>query len=264
MSRLRIAAAAAFLLLVWPASAAAEDAPICADRPAKGNAVCTAPAGRFQLEAAPIDWSRLRAQGTRTDVLTFGASTLKLGLSGSSDLQVAFTPLIDITTHAAGVRQHVSGFGDLVLRYKQRLTAEDGPVQLGLIPFVKLPTASGDVGNGEVEGGVAVPVSLPLGSASLTFGPELDWLADSDGNGHHAALVNLVNVSAPIAPRLTAAGELWGSWNFDPAGTVDQASADAALAYLVSPQLQLDLGANVGLNRNTPDLEVYVGTSILF
>ena len=66
------------------------------------------------------------------------------------------------------------------------------------------------------------------------------------------------------APRLTLAGELWSNLNFDPAGTLRQASADAALAYAVSNDLQLDAGANLGLNANTPDIEVYVGTSIRF
>jgi hypothetical protein len=73
-----------------------------------------------------------------------------------------------------------------------------------------------------------------------------------------------LNLSAPVAPRLTIAGELWTNSNFDPAGTAKQASADAALAYGVSDNLQLDGGANFGLTRSTPDVELYVGTSIRF
>ena len=49
-----------------------------------------------------------------------------------------------------------------------------------------------------------------------------------------------------------------------PAGTVKQASADAALAYAVSNRLQLDAGANLGLTRETPDVELYVGASVRF
>ena len=43
----------------------------------------------------------------------------------------------------------------------------------------------------------------PAGPVTLTLGPEVDLLADADGDGRHAALVNLVNLSAPVAPRLT-------------------------------------------------------------
>ena len=157
---------------------------------------------------------------------------LKLGLSDRSDLQIGFVPFVEATSRQAGLRTRASGVGDLTIRYKHRLTASDAPVQLALIPFVKLPTASRGLGNGRVEGGLAAAVSLPLaGGVTLTLGPEVDLLADADGRGRHVNLVGLVNLSAPVAPRLTAAVEYWTAWNLDPAGTVRQASLDGALAY---------------------------------
>jgi hypothetical protein len=36
------------------------------------------------------------------------------------------------------------------------------------------------------------------------------------------------------------------------------------VAYLVSKDLQLDAGANFGLNRETPDVELYAGFSVRF
>ena len=255
----------AALALVLAAAAAAGAAPICTDRPAKANAVCTVPAGRLQLETSLAGWSLTRAGGARTEVLTMGASSLKVGLSARSDLQLGFTPFARIAVREGGARTRASGFGDLVVRYKHRLTADQAPVQLAAIPFVKLPTAASGLGNGEVEGGLALPLSFALaGPATITLGPELDLLADSDGRGRHAGLVNLVNLSAPLAPRLTVAGELWTNLNFDPARTVRQVSLDGALAYAVSSQFQLDLGANLGLTRDTPDLELYAGASVRF
>jgi len=96
----------------------------------------------------------------------------------------------------------------------------------------------------------------------MTLGPEADLLADADGSGRHLALVNLVNVAGSIAPRLTLAGEFWSSFNFDPAGTVRQASADAAVGYVFSNNVQIDAGANIGLTRDTADIELYAGFSI--
>jgi hypothetical protein len=37
-----------------------------------------------------------------------------------------------------------------------------------------------------------------------------------------------------------------------------------SLAWLPQPTLQFDIGANVGLNRNTPDLVAYFGISTRF
>ena len=138
-------------------------------------------------------------------------------------------------------------------------------MQIAAIPFVKLPTAADGLGNGRVEGGVAVPISFALfGPATMTLGPELDVLADADGDGRHLALVNLVNVSALVAPRLTLVGELWTNFNFDPDVTAEQASLDSAIAYAVSSDLQLDLGANIELTRDTADFEGYLGVSLRF
>jgi hypothetical protein len=55
-----------------------------------------------------------------------------------------------------------------------------------------------------------------------------------------------------------------GRGNCDAAGTVKQASADGAVAYLVNDNFQIDGGANFGLNRQTPDVELYAGVSARF
>lgn len=254
------------LLAVPVAAAAQSDAgPICTDRPAKANAVCTVPAGRLQLETNAIGWSLARSGGTRTEMLTVGSSFVKLGLSDQSDVEVGFTPVVQVSTRAGGSHDRISGFGDVVVRYKQRLTGKDARVQAALIPFVKVPAAKPRLGNGKVEGGVAVPISFTLaGPVTMTLGPEVDLLADVDGRGRHAALVNLVNVALSVAKRVTVGAELWSNFNYDPTGTTKQASLDGSIAYAATNDLQLDGGINLGLTRETPDVELYAGFSARF
>ena len=254
-------------ILAVPAAAAAEaePGPICTDRPAKANAVCTVPAGTFQLETNTIGWSLTRAAGAQTKVLTVGSSFVKLGLTKRSDLEVGFTPYAESVAKQGGARERLSGLGDVVVRYKQRLTGEDAKVQAALIPFVKLPTAKSGIGNDKVEVGLAVPISFALaGPVTMTVGPELDLLADADGHGRHAALINLVNVAVPVVRRVTLAAELWSNFNFDPAGRVPQASLDGSIAYAISGDLQLDAGINIGLTPDTSDIELYSGLSARF
>jgi len=252
-----IAVAAAMI----PAAALAEtQPPICTDRPGKANGTCTLSAGAWQVEGSLVDWLQLEDGGSETEVLTVGSTVVKVGLSDRSDLQLGIAPYVRVS--ADGNR--ASGFGDMVVRYKHRLTNEGSGVHVAAIPFVKLPTADSDIGNGKVEAGLSVPVGFALGPLYATVNPEFGWLADADGHGRHAALTQVIAVSATVAPKLTVIGDLWASWNYDPDGSIRQASADAAVAYLVSDDLQFDAGANFGLTRETADIQLYAGASIRF
>lgn len=257
---MRAAIAMGIGALLVAGAAKAEEAPICTDRPTKANAVCTVPAGKFQLESSAVGWSQTKAGGTTTEVLSAGSGVIKYGVSDRSDLQIGLTPYVRIENDGDAL----SGVGDVVVRYKHRLTPDDAPVQIALIPFVKAPTAKRGIGNREWEGGIALPIAIPVSKVTVTLGPELDLLADGDGHGHHLALINLVNVAGAVAPGLTLIGELWSNFNFDPDGTVKQASADAALAYAVSNALQIDAGVNLGLTRETADVEIYGGFAVRF
>jgi hypothetical protein len=152
------------------------------------------------------------------------------------------------------------------VRVKYELTADDAPVQVAVDPFVKIPTANHQLGNRKVEGGLLAPIQVSLGKLPLTLSldPELDWLADADRHGRHAATQQVVNLGMAIGEKLSVSTELWGMWDWDPAGTGKQASWDVAAAYLVSKDLQVDAGVNVGLNRQTPDVELYTGVAVRF
>lgn len=249
------------LLAAADASVAhADDAQsICTDRPSKGDAPCTVPAGRWQLETDLGNFTHDAAEGSMT-TLYFLNPTLKYGIGGQTDIEVNWAPAIrrDTTTH--GERTSTTGTGDLYLRLKTQLHADD-VFSASVIPFFKAPTASHGIGNGRWEGGVALPVSAVVGGFRWTLEPELDALADAHGHGRHPAVSGLINVSHALTDTLTVAVEYWRQKDNDPSGHVTQASGDVSLAYLVNPNVQLDLGANLGLNRATPDQQVYFGLS---
>lgn len=244
---------------------AAAPPPICADRPGKANPTCTVPPGMVQIETGIADWVHDDSDGVSTDAFSLGATAFKYGLSDRWAIEVDVAPYNSLRVSGGGSHAFDTSFGDLVVRSKYRLTTGDG-VQVALFPFVKLPTARQPIGNGRWEGGIAIPIdySIPKSLLSVTVGPELDWLADGDGSGHHLAMTQVIGVGWQVSSKLSLSGELWGQWDWDPAGTVRQATADAAIAYLVNTNLQLDAGTNVGLNRDTPDVEAYTGISVRF
>src|SRR4051812_41925069 len=210
--RMKLAACAA-LLAAMPAAAhaAGEDDAICTDRPGKGNNACTVPAGMLQLETDFVNWTRDDKGGVRTDTILYTNPTLKLGLTGSADLQLNIAPYQEVRTHAGSVRDRVGGAGDLFVRFKQRLTGADAKTEVALFPFVKLPTARRALGNGAVEGGLAVPVNIDLpDDFSLGISPEADLLLDADGSGRHLGTMAAVNLGKAIG-KIPVAANLWGS-----------------------------------------------------
>jgi hypothetical protein len=263
------------LALAAAAPAAAQDAtssatlaaaaPICTDRPTKANVVCTVPAGALQLETDTINWTRFTGGGSTSDTILYTNPTLKYGLGANTDFEVNIAPYETVRTHGGGDSDTLRGVGDLYFRVKQRLTTSDAKVQVALDPFVKAPTAKLGIGNNRWEGGLDVPVivSLPSGF-TLNLGPEIDVLADGDGSGHHVALTSEVNLAHALGSKATAYAEFFNQQNLDPDGHVRQYSADFAIAYLLTPTLQLDLGGNFGLNRVTPDSQLYLGVSTRF
>jgi hypothetical protein len=245
---------------------AAQSLTVCADRPGKASPTCIVPTGHVQLEVGLADWTLANSAGERDTALTIGQVAVKYGLTAQSHVAVVVTPLVRATSRAQGRHDEASGFGDVQLVYKHLLTAADAPLQLAVSPFVKAPTAKRPLGNRKWEGGLVIPIQYTIGNTPLTLAltPELDWAADGDGRGRHAVAANVVNLGWQATPQLNLSAELWGQWNLDPAGTERQVSADIAASWLATRRVQLDIGANFGLNRATPDADLYLGVSRLF
>lgn len=255
------------LALFAAAAVAAADLPlICPDRPGKGTGTCTVAAGHIQIETGLVDRTRDRSAGVRTDVAAIGSSLIKYGIGGRLDIEVGLSPLVVTRTRGAGAHERVSGFGDIVVRTKYRMTADDAAVAVALDPFAKVPTAKRRLGNGKVEAGLTVPVSVPIGETGLTLSssPEIDWRANGDGDGHHPAMIQVASIGVAASRRMTVSVELWRQWDWDPAGTIRQASADASVAYAIRHDVQVDAGVNIGLNRQTPDTQIYGGIAKRF
>ena len=246
--------------------AIADQQAICADRPSKSTGECTVPKGHWQFETGLVDWTHDSSGGVKTDVASWGGSLIKYGVSDNADLELGITPLETLRVHGGGLDEHDSSFGDMLIRAKYRLTPADASVLVALDPFVKLPTANHNLGNRKVEGGLVIATSATLGKSGLTLSldPELDWVADADGKGHHVATQQVVNLGLAVTGKLSLSTEIWARWDWDPAGTGKQVSADGSMAYLVKNNVQVDAGANFGLNRQTPDVEVYSGVSVRF
>lgn len=248
------------------AAAAADAEPICADRPGLATGTCTVAAGMVQVETGFFEWARDRSGELRTEELTVGETALVFGVTDRFHVGIDLMPYMRTRERDGDGRARASGFGDVGIRAKYRLTRDGAPVELALNPFVTIPTAKRPLGSGKVEGGMIVPVewAIPRSSLSLTFSPELGLVADADGSGHHLAIAKAVSLEAALSSRLAIAFDLWGQWDRDPDGTVRRYAVGPSAAYLISTDVQIDAGVDFGLNRHTSDVTVYSGIAARF
>lgn len=130
-----------------PALASADGLrPLSTDRPDTTESPHTVDCGHFQFEMEVANWDRDGGSNT----YNFAEINVKIGLAANTDLQIVLPAFSHEESGA-------EGFGEMELRLKQNLWGnDDGPTALALMPFIKLPTASGDLGNGEVEGGTSL------------------------------------------------------------------------------------------------------------
>ncbi len=240
----------------------------CTDRPTKSNNPCTVDPGRFQVEADIVNATFQHEGGVTTDTYVFADPNLKVGLTKTTDAELAITPVETIVTHDHGADSTLTGFGDMVARVKWNfIGADGGDLSVALSPYVKLPTARHGVGNGAVEGGVLIPLTynLPAGW-QFGFNGEIDALKNAADDGRHANYLAALSLSHPLTKTLTGSVELWGDVNGEPGGVVRQYSFDLALAWSPAalPNVQFDGGLNLGLNDATPGAGAYLGVSRRF
>jgi hypothetical protein len=258
---------AAALVIARPAQAQSEAASdglrdFCAQRPGKATPPCIVDAGHLQVETGLADAVFQRSGGVHEAAYALGATELRLGVSRRVELEAAWTPVVIDQTRG---QPHESGVGDASLAVLIALTDPDRMgVAVSAEGFVTLPTATHGLGAGGWTGGARLPMAIPLSDGfSLGLTPEIDMLRNAAGGGAHAAWIVVASLGRSFGP-VTLGAELWGQVEDEPAGTIRRASADLTGALMIGKALQLDAGANFGLNRQTPDAEVYVGISHRF
>ena len=103
---------------------------------------------------------------------------------------------------------------------------------------------------------------LPYGF-TLLFGPEVDVLKNAADAGHHFNFTQLINLSHPVGDKLTLYGEVYSAIGVDnripPIYTLDLAAE-----YALTSTLEVDIGSNIGLNKNAPNIQLYAGIAQRF
>ena len=241
---------------VWGSAiiAAAELRPLSTDRPDTTESPYTVDAGHFQFEMELANASR--DGGNRE--FSLGELNTKIGLDAATDLQV-------VTPFYQQVRGGGEGFGDVEIRLKHNLWGnDDGTTALAVMPFVKLPTANGDLGNGEFEGGLIVPFSFegPAGWSCAVM-LEGDLEADDEGGDFHFVGVTSATTSHDLTETTGVFLELVSVLRAE-SGAGWEAYFNTGMTWAVTPTWQLDGGVRVGLTNAATGFTPFLGASTKF
>jgi len=272
MHRLIIAASAVLAMVGIGGPALAQDVSLrdfCADRPGKGTPTCILDTGHWQVELGLIDGATQRDDAFKVESFAYGDTFIRYGLTSLTEIQFGLTPWLTekVTDRTTDDSERVDGTGDLSVGFRHSLANPDGNgVSVALAGFVTAPTGSKAVRADGFEGGVILPVSLPLNDDwGLSLSPEIDVVRDGDGDGVHAAYSMVAGIGRGFGPWALGA-EVWISRDDDPVEATAQSTLDLTAVW--SPPFmadaQLDFGLNFGLNDDSPDLEFGVGVARRF
>ena len=224
------------------------------DRPDATESPYTVDAGHFQMETTIFGFSK---DGS-VENYSFGETNFKIGLTNQSDLQL----VVPFFERQKGGGNDDSGIGDLTVRYKLNLWGGDGgDTAFGLLPYVKIPTASHDLGNNKVEGGLILPLALNVSDkVSLGIMATFDIVHDDASGDYKMDFVHSVTCGISLTETLSCYVEFVsvsstrddGEW---------EGYADTGLTFAATDNLIFDAGVSVGVNDAAEDFAPFVGFS---
>ncbi len=240
----------------------------CADRPGLGTPTCIVDRGHVVIEAGVADWTHVRDGSGRSDSVVLGNTLIRYGLTDTLEVHVGWDGqgFGRVRAREAGLSERFDGGGDMTFAFRQSLRNPDGSgFSVAVMPYVIAATGSEAFSAGDWGSGLLVPLSLEFGNGlSLGLTPHIDAAVDGDGDGRHLAYGSVVGLSVGLTDDISLALEVSFTRDEDPDGHGTEALAGLAFAWMVTDNLQLDLGAVAGLNSESPDAEVYAGIARRF
>ena len=256
--------AAVGLLLVWSHPATARD--LCPERPGQTTPPCTVEPGHVILETSVADWVLQQSPDSRVDTVTIGQSALRIGVANHAEVAIGWMPFAASRTRdkATGLIDRQSGIGDITLVVKRNFGDGSSPL-FAVKAYATLPVGHAPSGLGDWSAGILVPMSLPFTDAvQLALTPEIDAAVNSSGNGRHLAFGSAIGLGFKLSKTVSLGTDIRMLRDDDPSGNATKITAGLSIAVQSGDDLQFDTGSNVGLNRNSPDVEVYLGISKRF
>ncbi len=221
------------------------------------EASSTAPQSGWLLEvdvfSMAIDRHTPGKDGVEYRSTTIGSLLFSTGLSDRLDIQFGMDIGREERIVGGGASSTNSGNGDGWFRAKWNFSGNEteGP-GWALLPYLKLPLANDDLGNGSLEPGVVLIFDCPLGELTQwNANLGMDCLDDGAG-GRDIPLYGSMSFTRTINDKWAAYGEFSGWIDLSDASNWS-GEIGGGITYMFNPSAWLDVALYAGLTRSAPD-----------
>lgn len=207
--------------------------------------------GRFRFEVDALSLIVDREGPEKFTGVGAGSILLTTGLTPTWDVQLGVEVFISQRFESGDFTERRAGTGDVYLRTKWNFYSSDH-LSAAILPFVKVPTNTKDVGNDAVEGGVILPWETYIfGVLTLNSMVELDLVRNEADDGYDT----LFYASSAVSKELTRFLSVYAELDATKAagGSPWQTTLGVGAYITVSDHLSWDLVVYRGLNREAPD-----------
>lgn len=200
--------------------------------------------GFFHLETGIFDYERRLHTEHSHETFNWGEINARYGLTDALDFQLIWRPYTEVRKDGdtADPGFHKSGVNDLFVRFKYNLIGnEGGDFALAVLPFVKVPVATGGIGNDMWEGGLKLISQKKIGG-NFTFGSSLgaNISVDEDESSYLRPTAT-AQLGFEITEKLGAFTEIYASWSKDDE-RYWQTAWNFGLDYDLTEHIILDVG----------------------
>jgi hypothetical protein len=220
--------------------------------------------GKFLMEMDALSLIVDREDGNKFTALGAASTFITTGVTENWDIQLGAEFFISQKFDVGGFTDRNTGIGDVYVRTKWRFWNDPTThTAVALLPFVKIPTNSGGVGNDSIEGGVIVPAEwLIWGGFNLYAMAEVDFIRNADDNGYdtfwyvsaalNRTITSAVNLYAELDAGKSSGGQPW------------QGSVGGGVTLAVGKLVSWDFAVYRGISRGAPDWNPVVRVNVAF
>ena len=230
------------------------------DRPNVTQGPYTIDAGHLQVESSFLEFTHSSDSRGHADLLNALPTNIRLGVLSNFEIELAIDPYQNAVSYTRSPAVRQEGFGDTQLGAKLNFWGDDsGATAFGVQPFLKLPTGAAGISNHHVEGGVILPFSFAITDGlSVAVMAEADVVRNQFNTGYGVNNVESIVLQKSLSKATSVYVEYVGVAPVD-AGTTFASAVDIGGVTQLNPNLQLDVGINLGISRSLPNFTVFSG-----